>query len=228
MKHFEVFGGHAPKGRYEPGHIIRALRVSLDLRSFKKFESAVVSTADYLDPSDGAAQLEAKMESGEIQHPGPDCLLRSIVRLDVAAMLAHRNLCEQSARFQFLNYDASPHNGLELMNCSESSVAVDQVYGKRFREVDPSRIHVQALPSAALGQGRFGANQKACAVMHQRWCVHGPHVFQLRRDNALVRSTLADMGTEIKIGDGISVVDEVVKQEQVPQEKLSKVLMGRI
>ena len=209
--------------QFDPGHLIRALRVDENLkqRDRKIFQKQLKAVSAYLDPLHGEERLADHYVEG-LHNPSRSTLCEARVRMDVTCMIMRRKINKERRYFQFINFDASPQHGLEIMGMQETKIAHEDVYNKTFDDVNPDAIKSHRAPVVGMGQGKTGLLDKAVTITHQRWLEHGPTVYHMRKANLDARVGLTDMGTELGVGDHLDIIENVIQQTVVPQETLQQ------
>jgi hypothetical protein len=208
---------------FDTGHILRALRIDEGLKQREKeiFQKQLKAVSAYLDPLHGKERLAELYVEG-LDDPGRSTLCTARVRLDVTCMLMRRKINAERKYYEFINFDASPQHGLEIMGMQETKIDREDVYNKTFDDVNPDALKSHRAPLVGMGQGKTGLLDKAVTITHQRWLEHGPAVFQMRQANRNARVGLTDMGTELGVGDHLDIIENVIKQTVVPQETLQQ------
>ena len=144
--------------------------------------------------------------------PKHKCLTLARVRLDIAAMLARRELGPlHGPSFRYLGFDASPQLGREIFATVERTVLRKSLEALSDMSAFPGGVHadtveIRRLPLATLGQGRASLPDRVHAHIHQCWLEYGGSISAMRQANMDVRAVLSDMGTEAGIGDYADVV----------------------
>ena len=212
---------------FEPGHLIRAIRVMKDTKhqhNKDQFANHCTSVLDYLNPT--SSNSTGQPPENNIEDPHYLTYLRGVVRFDVACMMMQRKFgAERPPSIYHLNFDASPQEGIETTGCIEETIDRDSVVGVAFADVNPDAIDVDTLALNCLGQGKSGLVDKTCALIHQRWCKHGPRISTLRDANKQTYTGLADMGVELAEGDMPDVVEYVINKKEIPRTLCMKVVL---
>ena len=123
------------------------------------------------------------------------------MKVGLASMLARRewhSRCEPM--YRCVAFDASPQHGQEFFATVERVVTRSSVASLASATERPA-VETRVLPLATLGKCRMGLAEKAQAYIHQTWLEYGPRIEDVRSANADVRVCLADMDTELAIGD---------------------------
>ena len=122
-----------------------------------------------------------------------------------------------------LNFDSSPQcRGTEIMATVEDAIKWAAIYNKSFDQIEPSDIVTRPTSIATLSQGRCGLIDKGAALTHQRWLVKGPTREAVVAANIDTLTSVADMGTEIKIGDLFDVSDAVINKQELPSDLMKQ------
>ena len=214
---------------YDPGHKIRQLRARKDLRGkslIRGFLGHCDSVISYLDPDcDSVVDLRG---DDPVDDPSYNTYLRTCKQFDVATRMMERHL-EVEESIYHINFDSSPQHGLEILGCVEECIPRGILYNKRFEDLGADTFEDPDRMLACLGQGRSGQLDKCAALIHQRWCKHGPAVKKVEHVNKNTYIGNADMGVELSVGDMPNITHQVIKQEKLAPNVCRKVgmLAGR-
>lgn len=203
---------------FDPGHLIRSLQLGQSVANQGNVVHAADHALQYWYPDDFASRRAALAVVGA-RLPGRHTLVRSRIRLDIAAMLHRREWFATSrpALHRYLSFDASPQSrGVEVLVTVERVVTHEALLAWAPGHPYPA-VEVRRLPISVLGHGRCGLADKAQAHIHQCWLEYGPSSQSLRAANACVRECLSDMGTELGIADHADVVDECIHGQPCSQ-----------
>ena len=131
-------------------------------------------------------------------------------RLDVGAMLAHRELyAETGPFFRFIATDKGPQQkgSWELLNTVEVRVPRSAVMGKALLDIDKHLLRKHKLAPCCMSQSGTDLPNTVCSLLHQCWLDYGPTAAQLRASNHDVIGLGTDLGCEAGICDHHDVTD---------------------
>ena len=194
---------------YDCRHVLRSLQVSVGLGNQGGLRQTLEASALWLDAQsdNGVAAPDANII------PGANTLRRHILQVDMAAMLANRQLhAKRIPTFRYVAFDASPQRGVEFFVTAERVVGRVDVERLLASALPPVRCRM--LPLNVLGCGRMGLAEKTQTHIHQVWLDYGPSIADVRAANACVRQCLSDMGTELGIADARDCVSEAIGQKK--------------
>ena len=146
--------------------------------------------------------------------PGGSIVVDSRKRMDVAAMLANREIYKACGPYyRYLCFDCSPMGtgSWEVLNTIEVVINRAAVRGKTFNELDGRDICRRKLPPVTLAQGSADASNRCFGVLHQNWLEYGPTEQNLRAAVDDVYECFTDMGTEQAVNDFWDIIDIFVK-----------------
>ena len=194
--------------------LIKGLRFSQYLKDQQDCRPALQAASQFFEDEGQCVATEEKL--GQLPH---GCtLIRARVRMDVAAMLAHRSWYKENGpTFRYLAYDASPQHGVEIFATVERVIRRADLAASCGDLGQLPSVLERRLPLAVLGSGRMSLADKAQAHIHQVWLEYGPAASDVRRANHDVRQCLSDMGTELGIAEAMDTVEEAIGQP-VPDE----------
>ena len=195
--------------------LLNALDVGSDLKDQSKLKDNMTKSLRFFYPKDWKLR-KAKLEGSGKRAPSKWTMRRARVRLDVAAMLHHREWSKTRLLFRYISVDASP----QLQMSHEVFVGVERIVersalqNKSKASVSADSIRMRKLPLATLGQGKQALEDKVAAHVHQTWCDYGPSRADVRTACASVRQVLTDMGAEFGIANYPDVIDECIKLQR--------------
>jgi hypothetical protein len=141
---------------------------------------------------------------------GKDLRRQNFVRLDIAAMLAHRELYRSTGPFfRMLATDKSGQSAgsWEVLNTCEVTIRRSAVEGKTLEEILPGDIVRRKLVPCCLSKDGTDLPNCVWSVQHQTWLDYGPTANSLKSANEDVRNLLTDLGTEAGIVDYFDIAD---------------------
>lgn len=159
-------GDGAVVGTFDPEHKFRAVEDAKNLKSQKSLKETMVTSVRLGLPSQEKALADA-MERRELEVPCRTILTQGRVKLDVAAMLASRELySRRGPLFRYLASDASPQvdQSVEVFVSVERIVLRSAVTGKAMSNISPNALVERLLPICTLGHCR---TELASKVMTQ-------------------------------------------------------------
>lgn len=168
------------------------------------------------NPLSGAAAAGLDIEQPDRLRPGGPTLRRARKRLDVAAMLYHREwYVANGPFFRYIACDASPQVGqsFEVFVTVERTVRREALLGKTAASVSGQEFSSRSLPLVTLGCGKSGLNDKVSAHIHQVFLDYGPSVQHVAAACNDVRQVMSDMGTEFGIANFGQAIGQVLGEK---------------
>ena len=148
--------GGAVSGAFDPEHMFRAVEAGSGLKRQSELPASSRKHVRLVLPLQEGALTRA-MEAKEVEIPGPSILAYGRVRLDVAAMLASRELYScRGPLFRYLAADASPQadQSVEVFVSVERIIVRSAVTGKAMSSIGPDNLVERLLPICTLGHCR--------------------------------------------------------------------------
>ena len=191
--------------------LLNAVELGREIKDQSRFKVTAAKALRFFYPQDWKRRV-AEFGRSRRRTPGKSLLRSARVRLDVTAMLWHREWSGQRRLFRYVSVDASPQMSMsyEVFVSAERVVLRDHLLGHTLRTLDPASVIPRSLPLATLGQGKTALSDKVAAHVHQTWCDYGPDRASVRTAFADVRQVLTDMGVEFGMANYHDVVDDVI------------------
>ena len=198
---------------FTPLELIASVRQAQDLRSQSR--SRETARLVLANPLSGVAALgldSAEVGRGQV---GGTVLRQSRKRMDIAAMLRHREVYAATGPFfRYVACDASPqvNQFLEIFVTVERRVRREavQIGQLRLGRESGQEMVSRTLPLVTLGSGRSGLDDKVASHVHQVFLEYGPSVGHVLAACNDVRQVLSDMGTEFGIANFGPAVSHVL------------------
>lgn len=188
----EIFGRTGnPNSKFKafhPIHLTNALRASADLKQVARLKTSFQRHLQFFFPCNFASVGERLLSKG-FTVPSKSVLQRSRIRMDIVAMLLHRDRRPRSIVSRSLAYDSSPQGGQELYACVEVYV----LRGAGGSCIDSQR---RSMPLTQMGHGCTGVVAKAMSLIHKVALEIGFGSGLLQQYVQEVRFCVTDCGTE--------------------------------
>jgi hypothetical protein len=148
---------------FHHGAMIRAVVGGQHLKTQDNYETAGMDIITYMLP-DCVALAKSRIADGTLSVAKKKTLRHAKVRIDVAAMLANREMYARGGPlFRYLAADASPQaqQSVEVFVSIERVILRSAIAGKDMDTVMPADIKVRLLPICTLGHNRTDLASKA-------------------------------------------------------------------
>lgn len=172
--------------RFDPKHVVAAVRLTRHLKSVARFEANLQDAAEMLSPAENLYQQA--IVDRRLTLPSTWTIRRARVMFDVAAMLVRRCMHREERRkvVRYVGMDASPKKGTEIFNIVEKTTCDGKFTDSGWRK----------LPLMLLEQGAAASIDKCVRVVHAAFLEAGPNRADMRRWFDEVVWVIVDGGAE--------------------------------